>query len=195
MQLTHHRPILVAGLSLLLAASAGCAPRARLVLHQPTAPPAQQHLEIASDWSYCADDNGRRQVLLAFPLPGAKDGPRDFLVHLATPPGEGTYPVDEHGPGGVQGFLIQAVGARRGKTVFTGGEVCIRPAWLARHRWKLTLDVQCSDGTRIEGDAVLSPAAAEWRTFKRRYAADLAPTATQPADEGRPTESRVHSAP
>lgn len=192
MEHTHRRfarPVLIAGLSLFLAV-AGCAPRAHLVLHQPAAPPAQQHLELASDWSYYADNDGRRHYVLAFPLPGAADGPRDFVAYLSAPTGEGTYPVNEHGPAGVQGFLIQAVGALRGKTILTGGEVRIRPIWFARAKRKLDLDVLCGDGTHIEGTAVVSPDAAEWRAFRRRYAADLAPASTQPAAGDGATRSR-----
>ncbi len=161
----------------------GCAPRAELRLLQPSAPPAQRDLSLASDWAYYLDEGGRRLILLAFPLPGARDGPRDFLVFLSTPQGEGEFAVDADDPAAVRGFLIQVVGQLKGKTLFESGSVRIRHRLLERSRRELSLEVRCTDGTQLTGRALIDPDLRELRAFQRRFAGDiqrLDPPETQP---------------
>lgn len=178
------RPFCVLTSAFCLLAAAGCAPRSELRLLQPSAPPAQRNLTLASDWAWYLDEGGRRFVLLAYPLPGARDGPRDFLVFLSAPEDDGELTVDPDDPSAVRGFLIQVVGQLRGKTLFRSGSLSVRRRFLERARRELTLDLQCADGTQLTGRALIDPDPRELRAFQRRFAGDvqkLAPPETQPA--------------
>jgi hypothetical protein len=163
----------------------GCAPRAEVRLLQPNAPPAQRNLSLVSDWAFYLDEGGRRLILLAFPLPGTRDGPRDFLVFLSAPQGEGEFAVAPDDPAAARGFLIQVVGQLKGKTLFESGPVRIRHRFLERARRELSLEVRCTDGTQLSGRALITPDPRELRAFQRRFAGDiqrLNPPETQPAD-------------
>jgi hypothetical protein len=184
-------------------ATLGCAPRSELRLLQPTAPPAQRNLALASDWAYYLDEGGHRFILLAFPLPGARDGPRDFLVYLVAPEGEGEHAIDPGDPAAAQGFLIQVVGRLKGKTAFESGTIRSRRRPLEGARRDLTLDVQCADGTQLTGRALIAPDARELRAFQRRYAGDVQrlappetqPSTTQPAELSAETGERIQDPP
>lgn len=168
----------------------GCQrPTVSATLQQPFAPPSQQTLKLASRWGFWDQRDGRQRWLLAFPLPGAEDGPRDFLIYLILnePLGEQTV-----APGGVRGFLVQAVGALRGRTDFSGGTVRARKAALRPTQRVVSLNLTCSDGTHVVADALLEAAPHELTAFESEYAADVdsledvaasqPATATAPAD-------------
>lgn len=163
--------ILPACLAILL--SAGCAPRAQVQLLQPSAPPMQQNIRLAADWAHVSADGARRECLLDFPLPNSKDGPRDFRLFLSLAATESAQSIDLHDPQAARGFLIQAVGSRKGKTVFTGGTVRLRPIPFDRRHQKLELDLTCEDGSQISGSAKVIADDSELRDFKRRFAADI----------------------
>jgi hypothetical protein len=74
------RLVLAAGLLLSTGALSGCARQSAVTLIQPHAPRSQQALRLASRWAFSDGREGRRHSLLAFPLPGAEDGPRSFLI-------------------------------------------------------------------------------------------------------------------
>jgi hypothetical protein len=159
---------------LLLTSTAGCARQTRVVLHQAGAPPSQRELTLTGRWSYGSESAGRRRCLLAFPLPGARTAMRDFLIYLTAPTAGGPLSVRPHDPGGVQGFLIQEVGARRGKTEFSRGTVEFHDLLLAADTRRLEIDVICQDGSRVSGRAFVNVAPDELRSFEHRYAADIA---------------------
>lgn len=173
---------------LLFCSVAGCRRGGEITLHQPSAPPSQRELELAGSSTFCATHAGRRSYLLAFPLPGAEDGPRDFLMYLSTPDARGRWRVDPDSPEAVRGFMIQGVGRLAGKTCFTGGTVRCRKVWFAPRLCRLDFDVRCDDRTRITGTAYVESAAQEVHIFEQRYAADLAllssPTSPPSAPDG-----------
>lgn len=168
---------LAAGM-LAAAVAAGCAPPNRIVLVQPTAPPAQQRLELATRWVFFDQAGDRVRALLAYPLPGSLDGPRDFLLYLDLPAGGGRLAVDSSS-GGATGFLIQRKGFRRGKAVFAGGTVDARRRWLNGRVLDLRLDVECDDRTRVVGRAALRLDEREMGEFAARYAADIGSLASR----------------
>ena len=176
--------VLAAGAALWL----GCAAQNRATLTQPHAPLSQQRLELASDWAFTAPQDARRLLLLDFPLPGASDGPRDFRVFIAMPAGRDEAEISTRGGDQAQGFLIQGIGALRGKTEFAGGSVKIRRGTLSRERTEVEIDATCRDGTRVQATARIVESESELRTFLRRHAADVAaldatatPTGATPA--------------
>lgn len=176
----------------------GCAPRAALTLVQADAPPGQQRLELASDWCFTSQTPDGRRALLAFPLPGAEDGPRDFLVYIQSPPHDGPHAVDPGRADGARGFFIQLVGQRAGKTEFQSGSVRYRHPPLRTGSGVLELDVRCTDGSHLTGRARLMTEPTELRRFERRYAADIArltaPT-SQPVATLQPAASELLTPP
>jgi hypothetical protein len=154
---------------------AGCSAPGRVTLRQPFAPPSQQLLRLQSNWTFTAVDGGRRRTLLAFPLPGSEDGPRDFLIYLSIP--DTTTPVEiaPQDAAGGRGFLIQCVGKLAGKAQFASGTIACRPVWFAPRTPQLTLDVTCDDGTQLRGTVSLKDNSGELREFETNYAADVAP--------------------
>jgi hypothetical protein len=183
---------------LLLAVAAGCTRQNTVVLHQPFAPPPQQRLVLRSSWLFSAIQDERSRYLLAFPLPGATSGPRDFLLYLTLPNGPGTYCVAADGDDAARGFLVQAVGRLKGKTEFVGGQVRVDDVWLASGQRQIELDVHCADGTHITGQTRVRAADGELRAFERRYAADIAQLerARTPAEHDRhETAARSAGAP
>ncbi len=191
-------------LALPLALGAGCSRQAQLTLQQPFAPPAQQHIELQSTWAYLAAAEGRQNMLLAFPLPGSENGPRDFLLYLSLPPGTGRFVLQPDDPNGAAAFLIQAVGQFRGKTVFCSGQVEVQEMWLAAQYRQVDLSLASEDGTVVTGRALIEHQPSELRSFGRRYAADVAllrPTEPPdaevigPAQAAAATEERAASTP
>ncbi len=192
------RPGTTAVILTLLASAGGCALRSEVVLKQPFAPSSQQELKLTSRWTFCASDAGRRNCLLAFPLPAAQDGPRDFLLYVSAPAGEGQFHVDPESSAGARGFFIQAVGDLKGKTTFTGGTIEVSGVWLRPGWRRLDLALRCDDGTEINGRAFLQEMPAEVQAFERRYAGDIAlltPAPSQPAEGEATTEARPSSQP
>jgi hypothetical protein len=172
-----------------------------LSLEQPSAPAAQRELHLESKWGFSKLESGGRSTLLAFPLPGAEDGPRDFLVYLRTPDVAGDVTIDPAAESAGRGFLIQTVGLLRGKTLLQSGTVRFEKLFAQRDRLRLIIDVQTSDASRIRGVAYISTDPAEVTQFQRRYARDVALLTSAdgepsnasgtPADqESRPTASR-----
>ena len=115
----------------------------------------------------------RRHCLLAFPLPGASAGPRDFLLYISTPADKGDFSVDREDARGVRGFLIQEVGELKGKTTIVSGQIRARSVWLKPHLHRLDLRLSCEDGTTIRGRAIVRDNREELRNFKHRHAADI----------------------
>ncbi len=174
----------------LLALASGCQqPTVSATLQQPFAPTSQQTLRLASRWGFWDQREGRQRWLLAFPLPGAEDGPRDFLIYLILDEPLGEQAV---APGGVRGFLVQTVGALRGRTDFSGGTVRARKAALRPARRVVSLNLTCADGTHVVADATLEPAPHELYAFESEYAADVESlaeaAASQPATGTAPAE-------
>lgn len=162
---------------LLLAAAllpAGCTRAPAIELDQPFAPrPGQRHVQLARGVSYHADAGPRRAILLAFPLPGSKDGPLDYLLYLDLPAGHSSVPIGDE-PFAGRGFLIQRVGLLAGKTVFTGGRVTIEPVWLSPDQIRVQLAVECADGTSIRGGGIARANPRQLEEFRRQYIADIA---------------------
>jgi hypothetical protein len=154
--------------------ASGCAPRAQVRLLQPAAPPAQQDIRLSGEWADVWTDGTRRECLLDFPLPQSKDGPRDFRLFLSLAATDGVQSLDPDDAQAARGFLIQAVGNRKGKAVFTGGTVRLRPIPFDRRHQKLELDLTCEDGSRVVGTAKVREDELEVRSFKRRFVADVA---------------------
>lgn len=167
------RLVVVAGAFVVV--GGGCSRQAEVRLYQPFAPPAQAELKLESSWAYSNVDRGRRAYLLAFPLPEMPDGPRDFMFYFTAPETTGSLGVGGAEASGVRGFFIQAVGALRGKASFQDGVVRVRdPWWAPGHFRKVELEVRCSDGTTIAGEALVEEVAHELRVFEQRYGGDVA---------------------
>ncbi len=174
--------LLVGGAALL----SGCTASARATLEQEFAPAAQRRLTLASDWAFSAADGQQTRCLLAFPLPGAQDGPRDFLLYVRAPAGAGEVGVAGEQPGAARGFLIQRVGALRGKTLLRSGTLRITRDWPSRDRAWLRFQFVTDDGARITGDARTLDDPRELTQFEREHAGDIAALEqpqTRPADE------------
>lgn len=170
---------------------AGCASPARVTVDQPFAPPRQQRLELESDWAYHAADGSLTCVLLAFPLPGSKAGPRDFFLYLRAPVGESN--VNEPAADGSGGFFLQVVGALAGKSRVTGGRVHIGKVLFQPRKRRLEFSLQLDDGSTLAGKALTREDGPEVHAFERRYSGDvalLAPATSQPASRAAPTASR-----
>ncbi|MEP0847572.1 MAG: hypothetical protein HRF50_12250 [Phycisphaerae bacterium] len=179
----------------LLCTLAACAPRATVTLDQPHAPLSQRRLELSSDWSYTLSGGGAREVLLDFPLPGRKDGPRDFRLFVQLPDDQPVAHTVRSDPSAARGFFLQEVGRMRGKTEFTGGTVRASRVFLQPGRRRIDLHLECDDGTRITGRALVEENSEELSSFRRKFAADVlalhaesqptqpsaAPTASRPA--------------
>lgn len=179
-------PVAIVSLFLIgaLAAGGGCATRAELTLYQPDAPPAQRELQLESEWAAFAPQADRLAVVLQFPLPGALDGARDYHLYLVVPNDAGTHEV---GPA-VRGFLVQSVGARRGKTAIVGGTVRLAPSGLQPKSRSIRLALDTADGCRLLGEATLEQQPATLRQFQRQFAGDVAALRSAAAAES-------HSAP
>ena len=173
---------MIAGLALLV----GCAPNAEFVLHQPFAPPSQQHMKLTCERAYhCANGDAQTSVL-AFPLPGAVDGPRTFVMYIAAPNRLGQITVVPQDPQAACGFLIQELGALAGRSDFAEGTVRYRKVPLAPRLRRLDVNVRTQDGAEITGRAILETSPTAVESFQREFAADIAslsPPTSQPAEE------------
>lgn len=168
---------------------AGCTRTTTITLNQPFAPHAQQSLRLESRWAFSDARDGRAQYLLAFPLPGAEAGPRDFLVYVDAPDRSAEIAIAADEPAAARGFLIQAVGELRGRTAFSGGRLRRSDVLLQPRRKRLELDFTCADGTRIFGTAFVEHSTYELGAFESRYAADVATLAVTPASHPTTTQS------
>lgn len=169
----HGLAALALGITLLMPL-AGCAPKAELRLRQPFAPPSQQDLKLAGRSAYHTTTADRQTCLLTFPLPGAANGPRAFVIYVSAPDELGRMPVDPQDPRVVRGFLVQEVGKLTGRADFAEGEVRFRKVWLAPRFRRIGFNVRCDDGTVIQGQALVESVPTKVRTFEREYAADVA---------------------
>jgi len=152
---------------------AGCARDIAVVLHQPFATPCYRRIRLEGSWNYSRTDVDRQENLLAFPLPGAGTGPRDFLIYISRPIGEGEFHVDAESPDGVRGFLIQKVGRWRGKTNFEAGHIVASSVPLKSQQTRLELALRCQDETTITGEIIVEEIPDELRRFTRKHAADI----------------------
>lgn len=175
----------------------GCARQTRLVLEQRQAPPAQRHIELASQWAFESPADGGREIVLHFPLPGSENGPRDFHVFVWMPDAVGETVIGGSGPDQARGFLIQDVGGRKGKTEFTSGTVTLigERAWLRRGRRRVHLDVVCDDGTRIVSDALVRADSREISLFNTDFSSDIAVLRDEATPAENPTDRRPGGAP
>jgi len=162
----------------------GCAAPASLTLRQPSAPTAEREIRLASDWAFYAQDGERREMLLAFPLPHARTGPRDFLLYLSAPADRDEVRIAAQDGGATYGFLIQEVGRMKGRTNLRSGAVSIDTPLLRRRALDVEFDVTGEDGTRIVGRARLAPDDRELRAFRDRFRADI-----EIARRGQPTSA------
>lgn len=156
-----------------LVLAAGCGPRAEIVLHQPFAPPSQQHLQLAGDRAYFATEGDQQVWAATFSLPGAADGPRAFVLYACGPDAVGRLPVVPLEPTAVSGFVIQEVGALAGRSDFLRGTVTSRGIWLAPSLRRVDFDVWCEDGMHLTGRAVARRDPARVRTLEREFAGDV----------------------
>lgn len=152
---------------------AGCSRQAELTLQQPSAPAYIRSVALRSDWAFYRPGDSSMAVLLSFPLPGTADGPRDFHLYLETPDREGEAVVGPDADS-VRGFLIQEVGALKGKTALAAGRLRINRPWSNPELREIELDLRCDDETLILGTACARPSPAEIATFERTRTADIA---------------------
>ena len=175
---------------------AGCSPSAELVLHQPFAPRSQQVLKLTSERAYHAAAGDTQNCVLAFPLPGAADGPRAFVLYIAAPNRTGKIAVVPHDPQGARGFLIQELGALAGRSDFASGTVRYRRVPLAPRMRQLDVDIRTQDGATISGRAYLEDSVPAVESFEREFSADVASLTPTPApadaadDSGPPEEEK-----
>jgi len=173
----------------------GCGPRASIVLDQPFAPPSQRTLKLASDQAFLADSADRQAAVAAFGLPGARDGPRAFVLYVALPPGSrdiAVAPFDEKAAGG---FLIQEVGVLAGRSDFLAGTIRRRPVWFDRRLERLELDVRCEDGTHISGHAVVRRDARPVQSVEREFAGDVRLLRSADSEPDRSAATPLRSSP
>ncbi len=180
----------VSSIALLLC---GCGPQASIVLQQPFAPPAQRDLKLVSDQAFVTDSAGRSAAVATFGLPGARDGPRAFVLYLSLPPTGQTIPVAPFEESAAAGFLIQEVGALAGRSDFLTGTIQRRPVWFNPRLERLQLDVRCQDGTQISGQALLRRDARPVQSIEREFAADVRLLRPTPADEERAGSTPLRS--
>ncbi len=185
--------LLAGGLWLL----AGCSPSAEFVLHQPFAPPSQQTLKLTCERAYHVGAGDTQTSVLAFPLPGAVEGPRAFVMYLSSPNRTGRVAVAPHDPQGARGFLIQELGALAGRSDFAEGTVRYRRVLLAPRMRQLDVSIRTQDGAEISGQAFLEESPTGVESFEREFSADVASLSTsQPApsssadDSGPPEEEK-----
>lgn len=142
------RALMGAGLALLCAASCSQAPRADARLYQPQEDGVQQMLELSSDWAHFASEGGdTARILLEWPLPGSRQGRKQYFVYVRVPADAGSYDVgDSFGDGqSVGGFLIQRAGRLQGITKFVLGRVDLKRQRPPSGR----LEMKCEDGTEV----------------------------------------------
>lgn len=106
-------------------------------------------------------------------------------MYLTAPNTLGTIAVDPNADDAAHGFLIQEVGALKGRSDFATGAVTVTaPRHQPRVR-RLALDVQTDDGARIVGTARLEILPKAVEALEREFAGDVAQlTEREPRDEG-----------
>jgi hypothetical protein len=169
----------------------GCARKAEFTLHQPFAPPAQQNLKLAGDWAFRAAtlDTERETYALAFPLPGAADGPRAFVVYFTAPRKTGKLAIASNDPQAVRGFMIQEVGALAGRCDFVAGTLEVRAVPLAPRLRKLLIQARTEDGAELEGQALVEDLPRAIQSFEREFSGDVASLSPPPTPEASESET------
>lgn len=146
---------------------------ASLVLRQAGAPSAEREIRLDSEWAFYAEDGERRDLLLAYPLPRARTGPRDFLLFLCVPARAEEIRIASQDSGPSFGFLIQEVGRLKGKTTLRSGTVRVDAPLLRPGALDLEFDLTGDDGTRIIGRARVAQNERELSAFRSRFRADI----------------------
>lgn len=175
MNLSRYPTFFAISMCALLFCHLGCTTNsATVTVQQEHAPPSQKKMTLKSDWAFTARQDDRRLCLADFTLPGAVDGPRDFRVFVILPGSADSAEIG-HGESAARGFFLQKVGRLRGKTEFTSGSVQLSTSRLnPRQRQLRLVDVQCADGTRLDGIAGLRESEDELRVFLLQHAGDVA---------------------
>jgi hypothetical protein len=185
------RAALVLAASLAVGGLAGCARQAEFTLRQPFAPPAQQNLHLTGQWAYTSARATGQSTALSFALPGAVDGPRAFVVYIATPRATGDFPVAVTAPQAARGFLIQELGTLAGRSDLVSGTARLHDVLGAPRVKKLDLDVHTADGAALHGTAWVEELPREMNVFEREFSADIAQlmsTAPELASDEMPLE-------
>ena len=160
------RLVIVVVLSIL--GGPACVPQARVNIHQPRAEGLQQNLRLRSDRAYFTEKNGTR-VLLAFPLPGARRGAKRYFIYMRCPSAGGQYALGPDGADDVRGFFQQVRGRHAGVSPFVKAAISLTSdADSCSGRFEL----ECEDGTQLEGDFVARCGAGEVRQFEESFGLD-----------------------
>ncbi len=105
-------------------------------------------MELQSNWAAFAE-NGSTRALLAFPLPGALRGNKQFYIYLRCPSATGRFLLAPGGPDDVRGFFKQVAGRHAGVASFVQAAVTIdgnQDACTGRFQF------ECEDGTILQGE-------------------------------------------
>ena len=165
----------------------GCAaPRPAIEFTQPFAPPSQKSLLLDPRSVSIAEIEGRGCVLVALPLPGAKDGPTAYRLFVSAPSLIGEHPVTAT-PDGARGFLIQSIGALAGKSPIASGMVRFSTPWLSKGGTRFEFDLRCEDDATIKGATFANSDAAAIRRFIQEYSGDVAALRTDSTPTSNPT--------
>jgi hypothetical protein len=167
----------------------GCARKAEFTLRQPFAPPAQQNLKLAGDWAFHAAAADCETYALAFPLPGAADGPRAFVVYFTGPKQTGKLVIGSNDLQAVRGFMIQEVGALAGRCDFVAGTLEVRAVPLAPRLRKLLIQARTEDGAELAGQALVEDLPRAIQSFEREFSGDVASLSPPPAPEAPESET------
>jgi len=166
----------------------GCAPHQRVVIEQPFAPPSQRYLELAPRLAAYRDDGRRCCILLELPLPSM---PRlvAYRLYFDVPSGSGPAAIEPDDGEGAVGMFIQEVGALRGKSVFSQGQLDVQTTAKPEVK-RLVLDVGDQTGMRVRGTLLLRDDAKAVGAFTARHARDI-----ERLRPGGPRETQAETAP
>jgi hypothetical protein len=186
-RMTSARPIGVCVAALGISLLVGCGARVRLEVTQPGQPPPRDRLDLTGKWAFFDKGADCDRILLALAHPGAVDGARQYYLYLRVPPGKGKFtvgqPLSEEGDAGrCCGFYIQRTGELAGLGTLVAGELKIggRPFDGGKIRTG-RVNLECDDGTIIEGRFTARRGALELRDFEQdKYAADVAALIANP---------------
>lgn len=139
-----------AGLAMALVT--GCGPQTNIQVRQPGLQGAQRELYLSTEQAYWAEGKTAGRLLAEFPLPGASTGRATYLFYLRLPEAGSTSSENKNGDIKGCGFFIQTRGEDAGLTGVSGGTVRVRHR--DRNSCKLAFNLECDDGTRIEGEVL-----------------------------------------
>jgi hypothetical protein len=127
----------------------GCALPAQLEVYQPDLGGPQSGLHLESSWAHFARDrDDKARVLLAFPLPGARRGDKQYFVYLQFAGDAQEYVLDDQHPLAMSGFFEQVKGRYAGITQF---ESAVLKVQRDEQRFRGQFVAVCGDGTGLEG--------------------------------------------